>query len=162
MKKSLRLAGVAFAIFTLAFASCNKKEPTTPTPPVAATGTVNFTISNEVDNAAVAMNGQRYNNGAGNNYSIHLLKYYLCDFTLVRVDGTEDVRHNVQLIDASLPESAKFSLDSVLNGNYTELRFTLGVDLYAQPHRRAGRRIRPGKRHDLELEHRLHFLQTRR
>ena len=57
-----------------------------------------------------------------------MLKYYVSNFTLVKADGSETNFKNYQLLDASEPSSLTFALDSVLNGEYTSVKFLIGVD----------------------------------
>jgi hypothetical protein len=57
-----------------------------------------------------------------------MLKYYVSNFSLVRADGSEQRFNNYELIDAAKPETLSFSLDSVMNGEYTAVKFMLGID----------------------------------
>lgn len=121
---------VLFALITLpAVSSCNKggEEPVTP---IAAKGKVVVNFSNEVDGQPItSLNmGSLRTNGAGNQYNIALLKYYVSNFTLVKEDGSETNFKNYKLIDGSDASTGQFTLDSVANGNYTSVKFYLGVD----------------------------------
>ena len=124
----------AFAVIAasaLLLAACNKKDSTpTPTlaPTVAPYGKVAVSFTNQVDGQPVAMNGTLYTNANGNQYNISLLKYYVTNFTLVKADGTETNFKTYKLIDGSDASTGNFSLDSVANGNYTAVKFYIGVD----------------------------------
>jgi hypothetical protein len=50
------------------------------------------------------------------------------NFSLVRADGSEQHFKNYELIDAAKPETLSFSLDSVINGEFTAVKFMLGID----------------------------------
>lgn len=102
--------------------SCKKSDSTVPY------GKMTISISNEVDGQPVAIGPMSYTNAAGNQYSVDLLKYYVSNMKLVKADGSEVSFGNYNLIDASNPASQTFTLDSVQNGDYTAVRFLLGVD----------------------------------
>ena len=104
--------------------SCNKKDPDT----VAPYAKLSVSFSNEVDGTPVSIGPMSYTNAAGNKYSVSLLKYYISNFTLVKADGSAQAFSNHNLIDAALPASQTFSFDSVANGDYTAVRFNMGVD----------------------------------
>jgi hypothetical protein len=102
--------------------SCKKSETSSPV------GKLQVSFSNEANGQPVGLGPLSYTNGAGNKYSIDLLKYYVTNFTLLKADGTEKNFRNYDLIDASEPTSLSFTLDSVLNGSYTSVSFYLGID----------------------------------
>ncbi len=128
----LRFAVATFALSTLIF-SCKKDDNKTTPPVVTPADTpdhakVTISFSNTVNGQPVALGPFNYTSAAGNSYSIDLLKYYISNFTLVKADGSERNFHVHELIDASKPASMSFTLDSVLNGDYTKVKFQLGVD----------------------------------
>lgn len=106
------------------FASCKKDD----TPAISATGKITVTFRNEVDGQPVVLGPLAYTNGAGNKYSVDLLKYYVSNFVLIKADGTEQTFGIHKLINANDPASLNLTLDSVRNGDYTSVRFLLGVD----------------------------------
>lgn len=120
MLRKLLLTACAGAFL---FASC-KKSDSNPSP-----GSIQFSISNEVDGQPVQMGPLNYKNVKGNDYSISMLKYYLSNFSLLKADGTEvSLSSSYNLIDASIPSSDSFSIADIPAGEYTSLRFHLGVD----------------------------------
>jgi hypothetical protein len=112
-------------VIALAISSCEKERIT---PAANAYGKLEVNISNEVDGAAISFGAMPYTNAAGNKYGVDLLKYYVSNFTLIRDDGSQKNFGNYNLIDASDSTKTKFVLDSVGNGNYTSIKFLLGVD----------------------------------
>lgn len=118
----IRLLFSLVLIGTGLLASCKKEDSTPPT------GSIHFEVSNEVSGQPVNMGPISYTNAAGNQYGISLLKYYLSNFTLVKKDGSEQHFPMYKLINAAEPGTLNFTLDSVLNGEYTSIRFYVGVD----------------------------------
>lgn len=127
----------AFKAFTLICASalivssCKKSEdaPQKIDDPIYAPyGKLQVRFANEVDGQPVSLGAIANTNAAGNKYSVDLLKYYVTNFTLVKEDGTEKNFKNYNLIDASDSASTHFTLDSVINGAYTSVKFYIGVD----------------------------------
>lgn len=95
---------------------------------------VNADLSVEFDNVAgaqdLALNTGVYTNAAGENFSVSKLKYYISNFKLTRVDGTEYVvpqNDSYYLIDESDATSHEPVL-SVPEGEYKTISFMLGVD----------------------------------
>ena len=91
-------------------------------------------LSVEFDNVAgaqdLALNTGVYTNAAGENFSVSKLKYYVSNFKLTRVDGTEYVvpqNDSYFLIDESVAASHEPVL-SVPEGEYKSISFMLGVD----------------------------------
>jgi hypothetical protein len=119
---SSRLAVVAL-LFSVLFSSCKKSENG-----VAPYGKLKVVFSNEIDGQPIALGPLNYTNAAGNKYSVDLLKYYVSNVTLVKADASEKNFHNYVLIDASDSSSLSFTLDSVATGDYTSVKFSLGID----------------------------------
>jgi len=126
----------AFAVISFSLsvlASCKKDDstttpPTATTPTVAPYGKVAVTFTNQVDGQAMNTSGSWFTNPTGNPFNISLLKYYVTNFTLVKEDGSERNFKTYKLIDGADASTGKFTLDSVANGNYTAVKFYLGVD----------------------------------
>jgi hypothetical protein len=112
---------------SMLFTSC-KKEDDKGDPIADPYGKLTVSIANEIDGQPLVFGPMSYTNASGNKYSVDLLKYYVSNFTLVKADGSETNFKNYQLIDASVPSTLSFTLDSVLNGEYTSVKFFLGVD----------------------------------
>jgi hypothetical protein len=112
---------LAIALVSM-LSSCKKSDSTAPY------GKLKISIANEVDGKPVVLGPMSYTSPAGNQYSIDLLKYYISNVRLVRPDGSEKAFSNYNLIDASDSTSQSITLDSVQNGDYTAMKFMLGVD----------------------------------
>lgn len=123
MMRSLSILLTAACAGLALFSSCKKSDSGT-----APYGKLQVSLSNEAGGKPVELGPMNYVNAAGNPYSVDLLKYYVSNFTLVRADGSEHNFKDYHLIDAAVPASQSFSLDSVASGEYTMLRFYLGVD----------------------------------
>jgi hypothetical protein len=122
MNKYLYVLVLVAASFTLV--SCDRESEVHPYP---ATGKVKFIFINEVDNQAIQDSSMIYTNEAGNNYSVTLLKYYISNITFTKSDGTEFKAPNYELVDEDSINSKSFFV-SVPYGDYTKLRFYMGVD----------------------------------
>lgn len=120
-----KAAGTLFVCSALLFQSCKKDSNSNNT---AAYGSMDFRIANTVDGQPITMSAMNYTNAAGNKYRVDLLKYYMTNITLVKADGTEKNYKNYNLIDESDASSKSFTLDSIDNGEYTAVKFYLGVD----------------------------------
>jgi hypothetical protein len=110
---------------SLAFASCKKNtKQTDPT-----SGALSIRFSNEADGKPVVYNQFNYTNEAGNLYSISLLKYYVTNVVLVKDDNSEVKLGNYDLMDAfDLNNFSTVEAADIPFGDYTKLRFFLGVD----------------------------------
>jgi hypothetical protein len=112
----------ACLLCTALLPSCKKNDA------VAPCGKVTVSFANEVDGQPLVLGPMNYTNAAGNKYGVDILKYYISNFTLVKADGSEKNFGTHELIDAGDPASLSFAMDSVLNGDYTSVKFLLGVD----------------------------------
>ncbi len=117
-------------VVTLFSVSCRKKDRpvTIVPPPISPYGQLTVKFSNEVDGNPISFGAINYTNLKGNRYEVDLLKYYVSYFTLVRDDNTEINMKNHKLINAKDTTTCSFTLDSIPNGNYTAVKFYLGVD----------------------------------
>lgn len=120
------------AILAICFISaCKKGEDAAPTgksEDTASVGKVRVNILNKIGQDSIQFGAIRYVNAVGNRFSVSMLKYYISNFSFVKADGTVINMGNHKLIDASDPTNATFTLDSLPNGEYTSVRFLLGVD----------------------------------
>lgn len=123
---------IAAFIFTLAtslfFQGC-KKQTDDPDPDSA--GKITFEFRQTVGQQNLAMNGAVYQNSLGEQFSVTMLNYYVSNISLVREDGslyTVPQNDSYFLVREHLASSKKITLAGVPEGNYTGLRFILGVD----------------------------------
>lgn len=85
-------------------------------------------INNKVGAQHVQYGQMIYTNAAGNKYKVNLLKYYLSNFVFVKDDGTTFKATNYELIDAFDSASCILQFTGLPEGNYTKLKFALGID----------------------------------
>ncbi|HRH64981.1 MAG TPA: hypothetical protein PLU53_01660 [Bacteroidia bacterium] len=122
--------GAVFVLFAVAMLipGCKKdSDETTPVVP-GPTGDMQVFVSNEIDGQPIQLGELIYTNAAGNLYQVDLLKYYLSNVTLIKADSTEYNLKNYELINAAVDTTCQFSGSGIPNGNYTRMRFNLGID----------------------------------
>lgn len=109
-----------FASFLVVLGACKKDEP--------AAEETKFTllVKNEINGSPIVMNELGSQNGAGEAYSVALLKYYLAHATLIKDDGTEVAFQTYKLIDEELQANNKL-VKTIPSGKYTKLKFSVGV-----------------------------------
>ncbi len=130
MKKFLSL--IAFITFTsVAFVSCkDDDEDTTPTPTAPTSGDVVIDITNVAGTQNVDVTGgTNYTNSFGEVFSVTKLKYYISNVQLLN-NGvvTYTMPESYFLVDELLPATKLLTLPDVPAGNYTSVRFLIGVD----------------------------------
>jgi hypothetical protein len=135
MKKLIYLTVLSMGF--LFATSCKKDKEVTPekseetpvTPSVPGSGTVTLNFINMAGNEALALGEKHYLTLNSDSIKIDILKYYVSNFRLVKEDGTE---HNVPesyfLVDAANPSSHTAVLPNIPPGNYTSLKYIIGVD----------------------------------
>ncbi|GBL36260.1 hypothetical protein EMGBS15_18550 [Filimonas sp.] len=103
------------------------KQPKSPVPS-GTTGDVTIHFINQAGGAAIAPGALLYTNTSGNTYSVDILKYYVSQVVLVKEDGAEFKLNNYDLIDAFDVNFSNIIATKVPNGNYTSMKFIMGVD----------------------------------
>lgn len=121
-----KFTAVFLSLFTLlvVIAGCKKDNDGS----IASTGTATINFSTEVDGQPLVLGTTTYQNAAGNQYKVDLLKYYITNLTFIKDDGTEYNIQNYDLIDVADAASANIAAADIPNGVYTKVRFYLGVD----------------------------------
>lgn len=122
-----RLLHAAGALAAVALAIGCGKETTQP-PPGGGTGTVQLELDHRVDGDSLRFGAMSYVNLASNRYSVTTLRYYVSDAILKRSDGFEFHSGKIHYRDAESLGTRSWRLEGVPNGEYTELRFTFGLD----------------------------------
>ncbi len=115
------------AVATVLVAGCNNKD----NDPAAAPqkGVFSVELENTVGNRALRLDTDTYTTPAGDQFTISTFRYYLSNLTLLRADGsTYALPETYFLVDQAKPESQTLKLTDVPTGDYTSLRFTVGVD----------------------------------
>lgn len=114
------------ALFVLLLSGC-KKDTTTSSQPTV--GTVSFEMENVAGSKEVALDGTTYATTSGETFSITTLKYYISNVVFTKTDGSTYAAPGVyHLVDASKPATTQFTLDNVPVGDYSGVKFIVGVD----------------------------------
>ena len=108
----------------LTFNSCKKDEPEVDQQPVQE---IQFIIDHSSGNSPINFSDV-FQNPAGNSFKTSTLKYILSNFKLVKQDGSIEDFPNIEVINEESDSTKTFKLSNVENGNYTNLRFSIGVD----------------------------------
>ena len=125
---SSRFSALAVALtLTAALAGgCKEDKDHEPT---TGSGTFSLEIDNVVGTQPLTLDTQTYTTPAGDNFTVGTFKYYLSNVALLRADGSaQAVPDTYFLVDAEKPASTTLQLPAVPAGDYTGLRFVVGVD----------------------------------
>jgi hypothetical protein len=114
-----------FALFILSLGgitACKKQSASTE-------GPLTIQFQNSCQNQPIIYGQYNYTNAAGNRYAIKLLKYFVTNVVLVKDDNSEVALKNYDLMDAFNTNSfSTIENAAVPYGNYTKMRFYMGVD----------------------------------
>ena len=124
-----RFAAVAasLALTTVLVSSCDKKDNDPAAAPQKSVFSVE--LENTVGNRALHLDTDTYTTEAGDQFTVSTFKYYLSNLVLLRADGsTYALPDTYFLVDQAKEESQELKLTDVPTGDYTGLRFTVGVD----------------------------------
>jgi hypothetical protein len=94
----------------------------------AKTESIQFFLDHAVDGQPLVFDDLRYQNAAGNDYSVTNLFYYVSNITLHRSDGSAFTDGTVHYRDARLASTRAWTLHDVPNQTYTSVSFTFGLD----------------------------------
>lgn len=121
---------ISFSFLMMAI-GCRKKEdpklPENPPPPVRTTN-LTFTFKNVAGGEPLSLNDTWYKNENGDSLKIGAYKYYVTNFLLINEDSTYAIPESYYLINEADPESQTFTIENLPAGDYTEVRFMIGVD----------------------------------
>lgn len=121
---------IAIAALSLTFAACTKSSDTAPEFDPNDKGILEIKFDNIAGNANL-QTGVNYTNAAGEQFNVDFLQYYISNIRLVREDGQEYVvpqDESYFLIKESEAASQVVSIPNVPAGNYSRIRFVIGVD----------------------------------
>lgn len=126
MKKS-KLILVGLAIISVSFTACKDDDQNTN---VSGPGTITLDISNVAGNVNVDETGATtYINSSGESFRINRLKYYISNVQLFNVDAlVYTMPESYFLVDESNNATTKLAIPNVPAGNYTKIKFMVGVD----------------------------------
>lgn len=93
-------------------------------------GTSSLTIrfNHLIGNKPLVLDTVHYRNALHQDFTVTKLKYYVGQFRLIGKNGTTYKSKSYFLIDEENPETKDISLEGIEDGEYTEVRFMLGVD----------------------------------
>ncbi len=117
-------------LFTATF-SCKKKDNNSVTPTSTSTS-LKIQFENTVDGNPIVLktdsvNGM-YVNANNDKYFVTILKYYVSNFEFISKSGTNASVSYYKLVDQGDTSTCHFTLNSIPNGTYDSIRFTLGID----------------------------------
>ncbi|HVI45960.1 MAG TPA: MbnP family protein [Chitinophaga sp.] len=88
-----------------------------------------LSVRHLVDGKPLVRRDSVYTNASGETFTITRFRYYLSNFSLLTTDGKElRLPPNYFLVDDSIPSSKEIVLNNIPAGNYSGIRFLIGVD----------------------------------
>ncbi|PKR82140.1 hypothetical protein CW751_02030 [Brumimicrobium salinarum] len=132
MKAILKKTGMfilSFLLISVILFSCKKdnSEPASDPSPITVDSYLRF--HHKVDNQAVVFDTVMYINEFGNTFSIETIRYFISNVVFVRSNGDEVHIADAIYVDAREEGFKDKKITSpISNGDYTELRFTFGLD----------------------------------
>jgi len=111
-----------FVVLAALWQGCSKEEESLPASSIV------FNLEYTVDSQPLLFDTLRYVNDAGNPYSVLRLEYFLTDIRLVRSEGGEERIYVFQYVNAGDPATNRFTIGNIPDGNYSGIRFNIGVD----------------------------------
>jgi hypothetical protein len=141
--KNLSILFLSGAVLTFLASSCHKHDEKE----FADFGSLEVEFDNRFGSDALIF-GKNYVNANGDTVNFSTLKYFVSNFVLVKDDGTEYIvpkNESYFLVDHSLASSRKLTLKNIPGGNYSEIKFVLGVDslMSATPAEQRPRQLDP-------------------
>lgn len=125
--KRFAFFAVAGALAAFSLTGCDKDSE--PTPPANQKGEFDIEFENTVGAAPLVLATQEYTTLAGDQFKVTTFRYYVSNLKLTRADGTEYVQpESYYLIDEANEDSRHLTIKDVPTGDYTGLKFTIGVD----------------------------------
>ena len=126
MKNYFRTVPLLGVLAALLLAGCKKDSGTSAQPTV---GTVSLEMENMAGTKDVALDGTTYATASGETFSINTLEYYISNVVFTKTDGSTYAAPGVyHLVDASKPSTTEFDIANVPVGDYSGVKFTVGVD----------------------------------
>lgn len=125
MKQNILLLSILFIL-----ASCSK-DKTAPATDPNEKGVVVLEFDNRAGTDDLILNNQQYRNAAGESFTISKFAYYVSNFRLITASGqvyTVPQDSSYFLISEDNKTSAFHTLYNVPAGDYTQVKFMIGVD----------------------------------
>ena len=101
------------------------------TAPAQKMGSITLAFDNVVGQEDVVLKDKVYTTASGEQFNITLLNYFVSNLRLQRADGSEFVvpqNESYFLLREGYPETQQITLANVPQGDYTGVRFLIGVD----------------------------------
>jgi len=117
-----------FLLILIAFSSCKKKTEEITT---TETGHISFKFSHYVNGSPLHKDSMMYVNAAGNHYEVDQLRYFICNVTLYKSDGTSTVigaSRNINYVDIDIDTTLTWNVsDNIPAGTYDSINFVFGL-----------------------------------
>lgn len=123
----MRLSTVLLlAVTILLAASCRKKDPPDTQPP---TGQVALAFTNMAGGEPLVLDNTSYVNENGDTFTVSGYAYYISNISFSTSDGkTFAEPESYHLITETEDTSKSFIINNIPEGNYTSVKFLIGVD----------------------------------
>lgn len=117
----------SLALGTVLLGSCTDKDNDPAAEPQL--GAFSVELENTVGNRSLHLDTDTYTTPAGDDFRVSAFKYYLSNLELLKADGSATVLPDTYfLVDHADKASYKLQLTDVPAGDYSALRFVVGVD----------------------------------
>ena len=117
---------IVMLTFLVLFSAC-KKDTESVTQSAVPTGSLTLNLTHKIDNGSLTYDTIKYQNAAGNKFSVTRLFYYISGVKLYKADDTYSIVQQANYVDASNANST-FTLTNVPTGSYTNISFYIGID----------------------------------
>ncbi len=115
-------------IFLLLFTNCHKDNGTETD---TSTYSLTFDIDHQFNGNAISFNELAHTNEAGNLMSFTRLQYLISGIKLYRADGSAEEIDATYAFINPIENRSSFKIDNILNGDFTGIAFTIGLDSIA-------------------------------
>jgi len=123
----MKLLGISILLFL--FWSCQDNNSELEAIDASDTlASINLHLDHMVDGQGLVFNDIRYQNAAGNQYSVMTLKYYISDLVLNSFDGKQVKIDTFHYRDIEFPETGIMKVEGIPPGEYTSIGFIFGLD----------------------------------
>ncbi|WP_051295882.1 MbnP family protein [Eisenibacter elegans] len=129
-QKQIRVVLAAFIALAIGLQSCNDKKVEDVINP-NETGKITLKFDNVVGTQDLQLNNRTYTNAAGEEFTVSMLNYFISNVVLIKEDGSEYIVPQADsyfLVKEEDAASQRVTIDNVPAGNYTGVRFKIGVD----------------------------------
>lgn len=121
----------AFFAFLVAFSACNKKHDHEPAPNPDMKGSIELEFENFVGTQNFQIGTTYTNPNTSESFTPTMLRYFISNIQLKTANGTTYTvpqENSYFLLDVEKPETLKFTIGDIPEGDYQEITFMIGVD----------------------------------